>query len=79
MKQAAPEAFRLVAHRVRTYEGNVFESTTYYGPYATAAACKGQVRNVTDKLNWNRSSDTVLTLTIERTVSNWEKVPDVQS
>lgn len=74
MKQTAPEAFRLVAHRERTYEGNTFESTTYYGPYATKAACKGQVRNATDELNWNREANTKLTFTIERTVSEWEVV-----
>jgi hypothetical protein len=74
MNQHSPEAFRLVAERTRTYEGNTFESTTYYGPYATAAACKGQIRRATDELNWSRSANTVLKFSIERTVSHWEKV-----
>lgn len=76
MKQEAPEAFRLVAESTQTYAGETHQTTTYYGPYATAAACKGQVRNATDELNWHRSGNTVLKFTIERTVSNWEKVEE---
>ena len=79
MKQDAPEAFRLVLNRIRPdKDGNPFESTHYFGPYATPSAAKGQVRNAKDSLGgyYNHNGYT-FKARIERTESAWATHEDL--
>lgn len=79
MKQDAPEAFRLVINRMRTYEGNTFDSTHYFGPYATPSAAKGQVRRAKESLGGSGYSSEKYRFKarIERTESAWATHEDL--
>lgn len=80
MKQDAPEAFRLVINRIRPdKEGNPFDSTHYFGPYATPSAAKGQVRRATESLggSYYSSEKYSFKARIERTESAWATHEDL--